>query len=181
LSFALTSVALAFAADDELEKVKATTGVEAAITINPGQFQQVIQDAQEEAEANGEQFDPSELDFELESLTSDDVDAIEALPYVRIAEGTATASVQYSIPGQEEGESESQEPTPTPEANAPGGPGAAGLEGTSHRQTRRSPALMMPPSSTTSRTDLRQLSTGGFRVLMTKASSSSSLTRTRQR
>ncbi len=129
LSFALTSVALAFAADDELEKVKATTGVEAAITINPGQFQQVIQEAQEEAQANGEQFDPSELDFELESLTSDDVDAIEALPYVRNAEGTATSSVQYSIPGQEEDESESQEPTPTPEANAPGGPGGGGAFG----------------------------------------------------
>jgi hypothetical protein len=38
LSFALTSVALAFAADDELEKVKATTGVEAAITINRANF-----------------------------------------------------------------------------------------------------------------------------------------------
>src|SRR6266540_708858 len=49
LSFALTSVALALAAGDELDKIKQTTGVEAALTVNPEQFQDAINAALEEA------------------------------------------------------------------------------------------------------------------------------------
>lgn len=120
LSFALTSVALAFAAGDELDKVKATTGVEASLTINPGQFREAIQAAQEEAQASGEEFDPSDLDIELQSLTGDNVDAIESLSYVRNAEGLATSPIQYSIPGQEDDERDEAEPTPTPAPDTQG-------------------------------------------------------------
>lgn len=114
LSFALTSVALAFAAGDELDKVKSTTGVEASLTINPGQFRQAIQDAIDEAEESGEEFDPSELDIEVESMTGEHVAAIEALPYVRNAEGLATSPVSYSLPGEEEDDEAETEATPTP-------------------------------------------------------------------
>jgi putative ABC transport system permease protein len=120
LSFALTSVALAMAAQDELDKVKATTGVEATIDINPEQFQAAIQ-----AQIDAAGGDPSAVDFSaiqdsIEPLTQDDVDAIANLPYVRNAQGFAVTPVNYSVPGQEE------EETQTPDAAGPDGqPGFA--------------------------------------------------------
>jgi putative ABC transport system permease protein len=123
LSFALTSVALALAAEDELDKVKATTGVEATISINPGQFQAAIQEQLEQAEEEGVDIDIGEIAFQIEPLTSDDVDEIEALPYVRDAEGFAVSSVQYGIPGQEDEEDNTtDEPAPAepaPDAQDP--------------------------------------------------------------
>jgi ABC-type lipoprotein release transport system permease subunit len=126
LSFALTSVALALAAEDELDKVKATTGVEASITVNPGQFQAAIQEQLEQSEGDGFDLDLGDITIGIESLTPDDAAAIEALPYVRNAEGLAVAPVSYSLPGQED--SADEEPTPEiPEVEVPEGqPGTGG-------------------------------------------------------
>ncbi|MCH8814517.1 MAG: ABC transporter permease [Chloroflexi bacterium] len=127
LSFALTSVALALAAQDELDKVKATTGVEASISINPGQFQAAIQEQLEAAEETDVEVDFDEIGAQIESLTSSDVDEIEALPYVRNAEGFATSSVNYGIPGQEDEEVDAtEEPVttePGPDGEDPQGQG----------------------------------------------------------
>lgn len=123
LSFALTSVALALAAEDELDKLKATTGVEATISVNPGQLQAAIQEQLEQAEEEGVDVDIGEIAAQVESLTSDDVDEIGALPYVREAEGIAISNVQYGIPGQEEEEDDSTDETapsePAPDAQDP--------------------------------------------------------------
>ena len=116
LSFALTSVALALAAGDELDKLKATTGVEASITTNPGQFQAAIREQLEQAEEEGVDVDIGEIAAQIESLTSSDVDEIAALPYVRNAEGIATSNVEYGIPGQEDAEEDEA-------AEDQGGPG----------------------------------------------------------
>ncbi len=121
LSFALTSVALAMAAQDELDKVKATTGVEATVDINPEQFQKAIQ---EQIDAAG--GDPAGVDFgaiqdSVEPLTQEDVDAIASLPYVRNAQGFATTPVNYSIPGQEEEETPDASPTSPGAQTGPGG------------------------------------------------------------
>jgi ABC-type lipoprotein release transport system permease subunit len=119
LSFALTSVALALAAEDELDKLKATTGVEATISVNPGQFQAAIQEQLEQAEEEGVDVDIGEIGAQIESLTSDDVDEIGALPYVRDAEGIATSNVQYGIPGQEEEEEDDSADEPAASEPAP--------------------------------------------------------------
>ena len=121
LSFALTSVALAMAAQDELDKVKATTGVEATIDINPEQFQAAIQ-----AQIDAAGGDPSAVDFSaiqdsIEPLTQDNVDAIANLPYVQNAQGFATTPVNYSLPGQEEEEAETPDPQTTGPDGQPGG------------------------------------------------------------
>jgi putative ABC transport system permease protein len=130
LSFALTSVALALAAEDELDKVKATTGVEATISINPGQFRAAIQDQLEQAEEEGVDIDIGAIAAQIEPLTSNDVDEIEALPYVRNAEGFAASNVQYGIPGQEDEEDDAaDEPAPAepaPDAQDPQGQGRPG-------------------------------------------------------
>src|SRR3972149_9291509 len=69
LSFALTSVALAIAADDELSKIRQTTGVEASLTINPQQFQEAITQAIEEAGGDPRQLDREAVDSQIEPLT----------------------------------------------------------------------------------------------------------------
>jgi ABC-type lipoprotein release transport system permease subunit len=126
LSFALTSVALALAAEDELDKVKATTGVEASITVNPNQFRAAIQEQLEQADEDGVDIDIGEITSQVESLTPADAEAIEALPYVRNAEGLAVAPVSYAIPGREDDEDEQPEPE-VPEVEIPEGqPGAGG-------------------------------------------------------
>jgi ABC-type lipoprotein release transport system permease subunit len=130
LSFALTSVALALAAEDELDKLKATTGVEATITVNPAQFREAIQEQLDQAEEEGVEVDIGEITAQIESLVPDDVAEIRALPYVRDAEGIAISNVRYGIPGEEEEEGDSaNEPAasePAPDALDPGaqaGPG----------------------------------------------------------
>jgi len=120
LSFALTSVALALAAEDELDKIRKTTGVEASITVNPEQFQQAISAALEEAGGDPSQIDREAVDSQIEQLTEDHLTAIENLPYVRSASGTKTQPVDYSLPGQED-EEQATDPEPTP--NPGGGPG----------------------------------------------------------
>jgi ABC-type lipoprotein release transport system permease subunit len=124
LSFALTSVALALAAEDELDKIKKTTGVEATLTVNPDQFQQAIQSALEEAGGDPSQIDREAVDSQIEQLTEEHLAAIQDLPYVRSASGTMTQPVEYTLPGQEEEEQtddQAAEPTPAPN----GGPGFA--------------------------------------------------------
>ena len=126
LSFALTSVALALAAEDELDKVKATTGVEASITINPNQFRAAIQEQLEQADEDGVDLDIGDITSQVETLTPADAEAIEALPYVRNAEGFAVAPVSYALPGQEDSADEEPEPE-LPEVEIPEGqPGAGG-------------------------------------------------------
>src|SRR3990170_997160 len=56
ISFALTAVTLAFAAGDELDKIKLTTGVEASVTVNPQQFQRAIEEELARAQEQGEEF-----------------------------------------------------------------------------------------------------------------------------
>ncbi len=123
LSFALTSVALALAAEDELDKLKATTGVEATISVNPDQFRAAIQEQAAQAEEEGVDVDIGEIAAQIESLTSDDVDEVGTLPYVRDAEGIATSNVQYGIPGQEDDEDDSAD-EPAPSEPAPDAQGA---------------------------------------------------------
>jgi putative ABC transport system permease protein len=120
LSFALTAVALAYAAEDELDKVKATTGVEASISINPEQFRAAIQeqiDSAGEGDEGGFSVDIGSVQDSIEPLTTEDVAAIEKLPYVRDVEGFAVAPVEYEVPGQEETEEAEQPETPQPGPN----------------------------------------------------------------
>lgn len=87
LSFALTSVALALAAEDELDKIRKTTGVEATLTVNPEQFQQAISAALEEAGGDPSKIDREAVDSQIEQLTDEHLNAIEQLPYVRRPRG----------------------------------------------------------------------------------------------
>ncbi len=107
LSFALTSVALALAAQDELDKVKATAGVEASITVNPDQFQAAIQEQLEQADEDGGDLDIGETELDIQELTAKDVEAVKALPYVRNAEGITTTLVSYTLSGEEATDDES--------------------------------------------------------------------------
>jgi hypothetical protein len=120
LSFALTSVALALAAEDELDKIHKTTGVEASLTVNPEQFQQAIGAALEEAGGDPRQVDRDAVDAAVEDLTEDHLAAIEALPYVRNASGTTGQPVNYAAPGEEEETDDPAASEPTPAPN--GGP-----------------------------------------------------------
>jgi len=61
LSFALTSLALAFAADDELNKIKQTTGVEAGVSVNPDQFQSAIQAEFDRSQRENVPFDSNRI------------------------------------------------------------------------------------------------------------------------
>ena len=61
VSFALTSVALAIAAGDQIVKIKLTTGVEVGVSISPEQFQQAILAEAERAQAEDEEFDRSRI------------------------------------------------------------------------------------------------------------------------
>lgn len=122
LSFALTSVALALAAEDELEKIEQTTGVEAVLTVNPAQFQAAITAALEEAGGDPSQLDRSAIDDAIDPLTDDHAQAIEDLAYVRNSAGISTQAVSYSMPGEEE-EPEEQ---PAEDVPASGGPGIFG-------------------------------------------------------
>ena len=125
LSFALTSVALAIAAEDELDKIRQTTGVEASLTVNPEQFQVAISAALEEAGGDPSQIDRESIDANIEQLTEEHLTAIEDLPYVRNAAGTKTQPVDYSLPGQEEEQTDDPAADPTPAPNTGGGPGFA--------------------------------------------------------
>ena len=112
ISFALTSVALAIAAGDEIDKIKLTTGVEAGVSINPDQFQRAIQAEAERAQAEDEEFDRSRINESIEPLTTDHAEAIAELSYVRGVEVFTVAAVEYDLPGEEEvaeGESEEEE------------------------------------------------------------------------
>ncbi len=104
LSFALTSIALALAAGDELDKIKQTTGVEAALTVNPEQFQDAINAALEEAGGDPSKIDRDAVDSQIEPLTEEHLAAIEALPYVRNAAGTKAQPADLVTPGEEDEE-----------------------------------------------------------------------------
>jgi putative ABC transport system permease protein len=108
LSFALTSVALALAAEDELDKIKQTTGVEASLTVSPDQFQAAISNALEEAGGDPSKIDREAVDSQIEQLTDEHLNAIKELPYVRSASGTKTQPVDLVVPG--EAEEEPQDP-----------------------------------------------------------------------
>ena len=142
LSFALTSVALALAAEDELDKIRRTTGVEASLAINPEQFQAAIGAALAEAGGDPSQVDRDKIDSQIEDLTEEHLNAIEALPYVRNAAGTSGQPVNYSLPGQEQDEEGTDLGANDP-APAPGGPGIA-FAGTPRR--RSSPPQTTPHS-----------------------------------
>lgn len=123
ISFALTSVALAIAAGDQIVKIKLTTGVEAGVSISPEQFQQAILAEAERAQAEDEEFDRSRINESIEPLTTEHAKAIAELPYVRGVEVFTVAAVEYDLPGeeeQEEGESEEEE---TPAGGGPAGRG----------------------------------------------------------
>ena len=112
ISFALTSVALAIAAGDQIDKIKLTTGVEAGVSISPQQFQQAILAEAERAQAEDEEFDRSRINELIEPLTAEHAEAIAALPYVRGVQVFTIAAVEYDLPGveeEEEGESEEEE------------------------------------------------------------------------
>ncbi|MBI2913461.1 MAG: ABC transporter permease [Chloroflexi bacterium] len=98
LSFALTSLALAFAASDELEKVKETTGVEAGVSISPDQFSGAIQKELNRALEENVPFDSNNVGRNVEPLTTEQADAIAALPYVRRIETFTVAAVEYDLP-----------------------------------------------------------------------------------
>ena len=123
LSFALTSVALALAAEDELDKIHHTTGVEASLTVNPEQFQAAISAALEEAGGDPSKIDPEVIDSQIEQLTDEHLSAIEQLPYVRNVSGTKTQPVEYSLPGQEEEEETDDPQAEDQQSNPGGGPG----------------------------------------------------------
>ena len=100
LSFALTSLALAFAASDELDKIKQTQGVAAGVIINPDQFSKAIQAEFNRSQAEGDDFDSSRVGEAIEPLTTTNADAIAALPYVpddSVEMFTATV-VEYEFP-----------------------------------------------------------------------------------
>lgn len=123
ISFALTSVALAIAAGDQIDKIKLTTGVEAGVSISPEQFQQAILTEAERAQAEDEEFDRSRINESIEPLTAEHAEAIAALPYVRGVQVFTIAAVEYDLPGveeEEEGESEEEE---TPAGGGPAGQG----------------------------------------------------------
>jgi putative ABC transport system permease protein len=120
LSFALTSVALAIAAEDELDKIKQTTGVEASLSVNPEQFQEAISKALEEAGGDPRNIDRDAVDSQIEQLTDEHLAAIEQLPYVRNASGTKTQPVDLVAPGEEE---EPPDPGPSTQSDSDG-PGA---------------------------------------------------------
>jgi ABC-type antimicrobial peptide transport system permease subunit len=123
ISFALTSVALAIAAGDQIDKIKLTTGVEAGVSISPQQFQQAILAEAERAQAEDEEFDRSRINELIEPLTAEHAEAIAALPYVRGVQVFTIAAVEYDLPGveeEEEGESEEEE---TPAGGGPAGQG----------------------------------------------------------
>jgi putative ABC transport system permease protein len=110
ISFALTAVTLAFAAGDELDKIKLTTGTEATVTINPEQFQRAIEEEIARAQEEGEEFQPGQAESLVEPLTEDDAQAIASLPYVLGVDVFATTAVGYKLPGEEADEEEESEP-----------------------------------------------------------------------
>ncbi len=101
LSFALTSLALAFAADDELEKIKQTPEfVQAGVSINPGQFQRAIQAEINRSLGSGGRFDSNRIGQAIEPLTADQADQIRALPYVQRVEVFTIAAAEYDLPNR---------------------------------------------------------------------------------
>lgn len=101
LSFALTSLALAFAAQDELDKIKQTTGVEAGVSLNPDQFARAIQQEFQASQAEDRPFDSSRVGAAIEPLRLEIADAIAALPYVQRVEVFTVAPVEYELPDRE--------------------------------------------------------------------------------
>ncbi|MEE8345890.1 MAG: ABC transporter permease [Dehalococcoidia bacterium] len=126
ISFALTAVTLAFAAGDELDKIKLTTGVEASVTVNPQQFQRAIQEEIARAQEAGEEFTPGQVDVQVEPLTEEHAEALASLPYVRSVDVFSATGVQYDLPGEDSDEEEEQEEDT---ARQPAGPGGAGIGG----------------------------------------------------
>jgi len=123
LSFALTSVALALAAEDELDKIHRTTGVEASLTVNPEQFQKAISSALDDAGGDRTQLDPEAIESQIQQLSEEHLEAIRQLSYVRNASGTSAQPVNYAAPGEEEETDDSAASDPTPATG--GGPGIA--------------------------------------------------------
>jgi len=97
LSFALTSLALAFAADDELNKIKQTTGVEAGVSVNPDQFQSAIQGEFDRSQRENVPFDSNRIGQSVTFLTTEQADEIAALPYVRRTEVFTVAAPEYEL------------------------------------------------------------------------------------
>lgn len=112
LGFALTSLALAFAAGDELDKIKQTTGVQAGVSIAPQQFQNAIQKELDRAVTTGEAFDSSNVGRAIEPLNIEQADEIAALPYVKRVEVFTLAAVEYEIPGRTAARAENDFRTP---------------------------------------------------------------------
>ncbi len=101
LAFALTSLALAFAADDQVNEIKETTGTDASVRIHPDQFSQAIQRELTESTAENRTFDSTRVGLHITPLTTADVDAVAALPYVHQVESLTIAAPEYGIPGRE--------------------------------------------------------------------------------
>ena len=112
LSFALTSVALAIAADDELGKIRQTTGVEASLTVNPQQFQEAITQALEDSGGDPRQIDRGAVESQIEPLTEEHLEAIAELPYVRNSAGLSATPVDMISPGGEEEEDDTDDAAP---------------------------------------------------------------------
>ena len=127
ISFALTAVTLAFAAADELDKIKLTIGVEASVTVNPQQFQTAIQEELARAQEAGEAFTPGQVDVQVEPLTEEHAEALASLPYVRSVDVFSATGVQYDLPGDDSDEVEEQEEETDQQAGPEGRFGAGGF------------------------------------------------------
>lgn len=105
LSFALTSLALSFAADDELKEIKESQGIDAGVIINPDQSARAIQEEFQRSQEEDEQFDTSRVAAAIKPLTTEHADLISSLPYVRegSVEVYTAAAVEYELPDREAG------------------------------------------------------------------------------
>ncbi|MBI1885774.1 MAG: ABC transporter permease [Chloroflexi bacterium] len=97
LSFALTSLALSFAADDELQKIKQTTGVQAGVSLSPDQFAEAIQLEFQRSAASGEPFDSTRVGQHITPLNSKQAEQIADLPYVKQVQAFTIAAVEYDL------------------------------------------------------------------------------------
>lgn len=103
LSFALTSLALAFAAGDELDKIKRVLGVQAGVSINPDQFSRAIQEEFQRSSAAGEPFDSRNIPRSVTFLNGEQAEEIAALPYVERLEVFTVAAPEYELPDRPAG------------------------------------------------------------------------------
>ncbi len=119
LSFALAALALSFAAGDELDKIKQTTGTEGGLSINPSQFQNAIQKELNRSVTAGVPFDSNNVGRNITPLTMEQADAIESLPYVTRVEVFTIAPVEYEFSDRDTNRPENDFRTPIGDISLP--------------------------------------------------------------